>query len=57
MVTTTSGKIFSGECLGVYGSVQNEEEYDRAETSIEIHYDGMATALYESEIKSIEVLD
>jgi hypothetical protein len=54
-LVTTDGKQIVGDCLGVYGSVQNEDDYGRAEASLEIHHDGSAVMVFESEIKSILV--
>ncbi len=53
--TTQEGKTFAGLCWGMYGSVQAEEEYGRAETALEILHAGQSTILFESEIKAIQL--
>lgn len=52
-VTSTDGKVFTGRCWA-YGDVQNEEEFGRAEASLEV---GPGAVLYASEIERIEVLE
>ncbi|MCX7715030.1 MAG: hypothetical protein N2171_04815 [Clostridia bacterium] len=55
-VVLDSKKEYVGLCWGVYGSVQNDEEYDINEDSIELMHDGECTVFYSSEIDNIELV-
>jgi hypothetical protein len=56
-VTDTDGAVFEGMCTGVYGSVQNKEEYGVFDNSLDIYINGAFVNIYQGEIKDVQVLE